>query len=425
MSRRVASLEVRRRVLDPPDFGRERGGALREGGTLGLSFRHRPSARFRGFARVEQSALGRGKPLVRRPLIVFELADRLAGLALARLERQALLVGPPPLEVDLLPLATDTRRLVAGLRQAQLELDDRLFLAVLFFDERGDGRLGGGDRKRGGFDRRAVAGQVDALSRDAIAQILDRVLGREDAAGLRPRASGDEVGSAEDFARGGHDRKRRRAGRGGGRLEALGQPGGADGGTDGVLVGPHRADDGGERGHTARLPLGDERCCRGLRQHDEPAPPRPRGGAQSGVGVGVGVHEHMLQQIPEAGFGGALVSALDLEMVRDRSGMRDAARRRQDQPRRLPVLGVGGILFFEGREPRRDGGGLLLPCPARLVQPLSLGARGRQRRFLRDSTDARLLERRPGARESRLRLVALGARAAVFDVEIFLLHVEA
>src|SRR5262249_34632691 len=126
-----------------------------------------------GLAALEEPALRRRELLVGRFLLGLDSLNRLPRFLLTLLLRPQLFLGAAPLDGDLLLLAGDTLRRLAGVGHLQVVADDRLFLAVQLRLQRGDGRLGRGDRHLERTDFLAQARQRRLLAVGALAQLLD------------------------------------------------------------------------------------------------------------------------------------------------------------------------------------------------------------------------------------------------------------
>ena len=193
-------LELRARVLEPPDLDRERARPLDEGGVRRLGFGRAVRLRLHRLARVEQPALRAIQLVVGLALVGLDPGDRLPRLFLSRVLRPLLFLRRTSLDGDLLALPRDPLRRVVGRSDLQIEADHRLFLPMLLALQRRRRRLGGGNPQvdRGELFPHAVDGGM--LLVGALAQLLDLALGREDALCFGAHAALDDVDAAEDVA---------------------------------------------------------------------------------------------------------------------------------------------------------------------------------------------------------------------------------
>ncbi len=136
--------------------------------------------------------------------------------------------------------------------------------------------------------------------------------------------------------------------------------------------------------------------ARGIRD-DESDPPRVSFAheLQACGRVRVGRHHDVLQPLAETRFDRALVSAIDLDEVGDRSHLADDVRRfREDRPGAVAVLGARGVELLERVQPRQQRRELVL-ARAKLERAcLAIGAGARELRFAVRALDAKIVHRR-------------------------------
>ena len=142
-------------------------------------------------------------------MILFEATDCLLRVSGARIERDTLLLGLPPLEANDFRLASQAKRVLAKPRELRVVTDNLLFLPMLLRRQRSnrggrfrDPHIESGNRVNQPRQRRAI-------ERDPLAQFLDLALGGENAARFGLRAARYQVRSPEHVAADGRDRRRR------------------------------------------------------------------------------------------------------------------------------------------------------------------------------------------------------------------------
>ena len=137
-------------------------------------------------------------------------------------------------------------------------------------------------------------------------------------------------------------------------------------------------------------------------------------------------NEDVLQQVAEVRLDGALVPALDLEVVGERPELADAGRLvGQQEAGRVAVLGAGRLELLERRQPRLDAGQFLLAGAGVLATLLVLRRGASASSACRASPSARTRSsaawasascRRPG--------LELGLQPRVLDVDVRPLGLE-
>ncbi len=398
---------------------------LRFGGTVGLGL-HRLAA-------LEQAALRRVQRVVGGALVAFEPGDRLPRFLLAGVLIALLLLRRTALGGGLLPLAG---RAIGGLRgggDLQLEADDRLLLDVQPGLERAGRRLGRGNRRVERGDRLTQAVDDVLLRLAALAQFLDLALGGEDAARLGALSALDDPRAVEDVAVQRHHRSEDGADAGQHRrygarlLEIAGNPGAGQDQPNRRRGGPRHADDVAQRrqaggrvrravGVLGRLTGNHESDAAGIALADEP---------QSGGGMGLRLDDDVLQPFAEAGFDGALVPPIDLEIVGDRSHLADAlGRLGENGACSVAVLGAGGIDLLERRQTRDQRRELVLASSQLEPAGVALRPRLRQHGFARRALAAQLIQRRAGAAQAVVGGGTLAGGPLGFDGKVAILDLE-
>ena len=136
-------------------------------------------------------------------------------------------------------------------------------------------------------------------------------------------------------------------------------------------------------------------------------------------------HDHVLQQIAEAGVDGTLVFLVDFDVVGDGPEMGDGvARVGEDDARPIAVLGARGVELFEGLQARDDPGELVLARADVLAERLAAAPRDRQLRLAGRAFDVQGLHRPARAAQGIFRGRALISGALELDREVVSLHVE-
>ncbi len=422
LPRRRARFELLDHVLLPRDLGEQRGGPLDESRVRGACVGDATADDLGGFAGVLELALRDGEPLVGGQAHVFLAGDRLARLALATLERPPLLLRTGALGRQDLRLPGEALPILERVRHQRLEADDRLLLRVRLPDEPGD-------LLRQAIDGRCrLAGpplqpKEGGTNRDgAVAKLLDLALRGENAAGLLAHAAVDLVRTAEHVAVGRHHGQVRQPRGLGGAGVGSRNPGVADGVADEAGVRARDADHRRHR-HQAFDRRRGRRRGRGRRGADDEEAAaagvvlaHEREAARRLVVVG---HEHVLQQVAEVRLDGALVSAVDLEAVGQRSELADARRLvGQQEPRGVAVLRAGGFELLERRQPRLHAGQLLLAGAGVLAKLLVLVPGVGQLRLAGLTLGAHPLEPHLGSRQLLAAGLEIGLQAPVLDVDV-------
>src|SRR6185312_3218348 len=96
--------------------------------------------------------------------------------------------------------------------------------------------------------------------------------------------------------------------------------------------------------------------------------------------------DYVLKQIAQARFDGALVAALDVQVIGNRPLLADLTiRLREDRARRVAVPRAGRLELLERFQPRLEAGELVLARADRARAPVVLDPRARQLRLARRS----------------------------------------
>src|SRR5581483_1170697 len=344
---------------------------------------------------------------------------------------------------------------VGRVLELRVEPDNRLLLLVMFGVECADRIRRVRDRRFefGGFVRQPP--QRVALAGDPVAQLFDLALRLEDAARLRPRAARHQRRAMEHVAVGRRHRQRRHAADVDRARVRIRNPGVADRASNRLGMRPVDADDRRERDNPIRDVVSavsrtadgpaeaghDIDRARHVRQHvrsgiavadgrrDQEAAPAGAGflhDLESGFGVGMLFDNDVLQEIAEAGFDGAFVARLDVEIVGDRALLIDGAvRLREHGAWGIAVAGARRLEFFERLQPRVETRELVLSRADRSRPPLVFDPRARELRFARRFRNPRRFDRVLGALQTVSRRAArlpdplrLHTQIRRFDVEL-------
>ena len=328
-------------------------------------------------------------------------------LGATRLERRALFLGLPPLERDHLRLARQPRGLLGGARDLRLVADDRHLLAVLLGGQRGN-------RGRGLRDRQLELGwppssDAQELSRSAATRSRSSLISRLVA--RMPRDStlappdtrcGPRSTSPSSVATGARrlPRHRDRLVEASRRRTPRAPPSGSSP-TCGPVI-RSTSDDRNDAGHPQRLARvvavrpridDDEAAAAGVVLAHE---------RQAGRRLVVALDDDVLQQVAEAGLDGALVAAVDVEVVGDGALLADVSvGLHEHHPRGVAELAARLALeLLERRQARLDAGQLLLARRARSRSSASCSARAAASSDLaRRALELHRVERRLRARQ--------------------------
>ena len=312
-----AFVEFTSRVLETLHIGGKRRGAFGQARVNRFRLGHSMAQVLGRSARCAEARLCRRKALVGVPLLDFQGRDRLPRLGLALIEHPAFLLGTPAVEREEVRLAGEPGRFLGRAGDLRIVPDERLFMVVHVLEGGLDGALrlrdgpldGGhalGDRRGGG-----------AIGGEALAQLADFALRRENASRFGGGAPGDELATADDVT-------------GECRGHAASPRGGADGlvvglrnprvpeerGRHGLAVHPIGARDARERPQPLDVGRARPRRRRAV-EHEEAAPPGIvlADELETGGRVRVGRHDHMLEHFSEGGLDGPLVPAIDVQVV--------------------------------------------------------------------------------------------------------------
>ena len=414
-------------LLEAPDVGRERGDPLGERRVSGLRLRRAPRLRLHRVARLEQPPLRRVQTIVGAALFLFDPGDRRPCLLLTGFLRAQFLFGRPALDADLLLFPVEPLERVRAAAHLQLETDDVFFLTVQLRLHRGDGGIGPGDQHVEARDLLAQAFDRLAAGLEALAQLLDFALRREDAARLGACAALDLVGAAihdpveRDDCAVDHGR------RGSRRVLRFRDPCAGEARGDGPFGRTRYAHDRRHRHRAVSLArLGRDRRRRLVRHEEADAPGVPLlGEAQSCRSLLVGADDNVLEEIAETGFDRALVAAVDLEIVGHRPDLADIAiGLGEDQPGAVAVLGACGVELLERPQPRGDAGDLLLRRAEIPGAALPRRSRRRQLRLAGRPLDAQKIHRLARALHTGLGGRALLRGPLGFDSQVLRFDVE-
>ena len=207
------------------------------------------------------------------------------------------------------------------------------------------------------------------------------------------------------------------------RAEIIRDPGVEEHGTDGILSRARHAHDvqqGADSFHRRVIRLRNHQALGaavgGIGDDEADAARVVRfGQPDAGIRLIVGANDDVLEQLANAGFDRALVLAVDVEIVRDRSHLADLADRRfrENQPCAVAILRARRVQLLERLESRGHAGKAVLESAQLRAARLAVGASAGQLRLAAPAVDAQRLESlvRPRHRVFRGESILLGPRS--------------
>src|SRR5690606_34368756 len=335
--------------LDEPLYvGGQGGRAFDQRGLSCLPLGNLAGVRFGRLADAEQTPLRFAQTRVGRLLIVLDTLNRRAGLFFAPFECLALFLGSPVLGLDERHPSRRPLQRVGRAGDLQLEPDHGLLLAMEFGADgqrRGFG-LGNARFERRGFRAETIDGR--SIAGHLIAQLSNLALGLENPARVLSSAALNEPPVTTDFAvpRRHRSRRPRRGLQSVG--ECFGNPRRSERAHDALAFSRRATHDVGQRPNA--LVWRRFRCGWDIAQYEEADASSGTviGGAQPRLGLLARVDDEVLDEIAERRFARTHCGVVDLEPVGNRAPVAEpVARFRQQQPRRVAVLGALTFELFE------------------------------------------------------------------------------